>query len=128
MINYIPKLGFKAVPNLVEYVHCNKEQPMYQNCYIGNLRSNYAVIFDGESWKTGDANDIIQKLKDDKQDYLIGKYDEFRESLDDITRKKFDRFLNEKDTELIMNQQKNDIKFLLYNKGNMLNKTRKNIK
>lgn len=123
----ILKTGFKAVPNLVEHVHCNSSYPLYQNCSISNLRSNHGTIHDGKSWKATSSEDIIQKLKEDKQDYLIEKYDEFGNSLDDATRKKFDRYLNEKDTESVINQQKNDIKLLLYNKGNTLKKARKDI-
>jgi DNA-directed RNA polymerase subunit RPC12/RpoP len=111
----ILRTGFKAVPNLVDHIHLNKELPALQNCYIANFRGKHAMTHDGSSWKLVDMGDVIEKLREDKQDYLALKFDEYRKSLDDVTIKRFDKFLDEKDTDVVINQQKEDIKLLLYN-------------
>jgi DNA-directed RNA polymerase subunit RPC12/RpoP len=121
----ILKTGFKAVPNLVEHIHLNKGFPLLQNCYITNFRGKHAMTYDGESWKLVETSDVIEKLREDKQDYLELKFDEYRKSLDDVTIKRFDKFLVEKDTDVVINQQKEDIKLLLYNNGGMVKKARK---
>jgi hypothetical protein len=121
----ILKTGFKAVPNLVEHIHLNEGFPLLQNCYITNFRGKYAMTHDGKSWKLVESGDVIEKLREDKQDYLALKFDEYRKSLDDVTIKRFDKFLVEKDTDVVINQQKEDIRLLLYNTGNTLRKTKK---
>jgi DNA-directed RNA polymerase subunit RPC12/RpoP len=120
----ILKTGFKAVPNLVGHVHLNKDFPALQNCYIANFRGKHAKTHDGESWKLVEMSDIIEKLREDKQDYLELKFGEYRKSLDDVTVKRFDKFLVEKDTDIVINQQKEDIKMLLYNDGITLKKAK----
>jgi DNA-directed RNA polymerase subunit RPC12/RpoP len=94
----ILKTGFKAVPNLVEHTHLNVDFPALQNCYITNLRGKHAMMHDGKSWKLVEMADIIEKLREDKQDYLALKFDEYRKSLDDVTIKRFGKFLVEKDS------------------------------
>jgi DNA-directed RNA polymerase subunit RPC12/RpoP len=121
----ILRTGFKAVPNLVEHIHLNKGFPALHNCYITNFRGKHAMTYDGESWKLVEASDIIEKLREDKQDYLELKFDEYRKSLDDVTIKRFDKFLVEKDTDVVINQQKEDIKLLLYNNNSMIKKGRR---
>ena len=121
----ILKTGFKAVPNLVEHLHLNKDFPALQNCYITNFRGKHAMSHDGKSWKLVETNDVIDKLREDKQDYLELKFDEYRKSLDDVTIKRFDKFLTEKDTDVVINQQKEDIKLLLYNNSDMVKKGKK---
>jgi hypothetical protein len=121
----ILRTGFKAVPNLVEHIHLNEGFPALQNCYIANFRGKYAMTHDGKSWKLVEVGDVIEKLREDKQDYLALKFDEYRKSLDDVTIKRFDKFLVEKDTDVVINQQKEDIKLLLYNNGGMVKKAKK---
>jgi hypothetical protein len=121
----ILKTGFKAVPNLVEHMHLNEKFPALQNCYIANFRGKHAMTHDGKSWKLVETCDVIEKLREDKQDYLELKFDEYRKSLDDVTIKRFDKFLVEKDTDVVINQQKEDIRLLLYNNGGLAKKNKK---
>jgi DNA-directed RNA polymerase subunit RPC12/RpoP len=121
----ILKTGFQAVPNLVNHVHFNKDLPNLQNCYISNFRGKHAFAHDGLSWKLVEIADVVEKLRDDKKDYLELKYDEYRNSLDMITKKRFDKFLDEKDTDVVINKQKEDIKLLLYNNANLVSNPKK---
>src|SRR5439155_11841978 len=69
--------GFKAVFNLIEYVHFNKNKPEYHNCYISNMRDKYGLIYDGKQWKLSEMEDIIDTLKEDKKLFLENKFEEF---------------------------------------------------
>ena len=119
--------GFEAVPGLIEYVHFNKERPEYHNCFISNMRDKYAITYDGSNWNLNDANDVINTLRDDKQIFLENKFEEFYDSLDKITQKKFKKFLQEKDSDVIVARYKESIRLLLYNKRNIVKKTKNTI-
>src|SRR5579885_3248135 len=119
--------GFEAVPKLVEYIHFNEKKPEYHNCYIPNLRDKYAIVYDGNNWQVKDAIDVIETLRDNKRDYLERKFDDFYDSLDKETKKKFERFLNEADSDVVINRYKESLRLLLYNKKNIPLKTRKKL-
>ena len=117
--------GFEAVPQLIEYIHFNEKRPEYHNCYISNLRDKYAIIFDGSNWQVKDIASVIEILRDNKRDFLERKFEDFYDSLDEQTKIKFKRFLNEADTDIVINRYKESLKKLLYNKKNMVIKRRK---
>lgn len=116
--------GFNAVPSLIEHVHFNNDMPQYHNCYISNMRSAHAIIFDGKTWKLEDTNIVIDTLKDDSRDFLEEKFEEFYDSLNDSTKRKFQRFLNEADTNVVSSRYKNELKKLLYNNKDTVIKTK----
>src|SRR4029078_4997121 len=119
--------GFEAIPGLIEYVHFNKEKPEYHNCFISNMRDKYAITYDGKNWNLTDANDVINTLRDDKQIFLENKFEEFYDSLEKTTQKKFKKFLAEKDTDIVINRYKESIRLLLYNKRGIVIKTKDKI-
>ena len=117
--------GFEAVPQLIEYIHFNEKKPEYHNCYISNLRDKYAIVFDGSNWQVKDIALVIETLRDNKRDFLERKFEDFYDSLDEQTKIKFKRFLNEADTDIVINRYKESLKKLLYNKKQMVINRRK---
>ena len=117
--------GFEAVPQLVENVHFNKNRPEYHNCYIPNMRTKYAIVYDGNNWKLENAFDVIETLKDNKKDFLERKFDDFYDSLDNKTKEKFNNFLSEADTDVMINRYKERLTLMLYNKKGIVIETRK---
>lgn len=77
------------------------------------------MIYNGNNWNLHDYKEIITQLCEDKKDKLEDKFNEFFESLDEVTKRKFERFLNEADTDEIKTRYKNDIKLILYNNRNI---------
>jgi len=116
--------GFKSVPTLVEFVHFNKNKPENHNVYISNIQTNYALVFDGNDWKLKERDNILQQLIDDKTAILSDKFDEMLVNLDGPTIKKFQRFLDQKDENAVINGIKNDLKLLLYNNKRIPEATR----
>lgn len=119
--------GFEAVPGLVEYVHFNKDMPQNHNCYISNLRGKYATIYDGSNWILKNTGDVIDILKENKGDFLETKFDEFYDSLCENTKKKFGRYIQESNTEVIKIRYRESLELLLYNNKNVIMNTKKNI-
>jgi uncharacterized C2H2 Zn-finger protein len=122
--------GFQSVPKLIEHLHFNKDKPEYHNVYIPNFRNNFAMVFNGDEWGLRDRDETIEQLKDEKAEFISGKFAELLEAgeLSEATIKKLKRFLKEKDEDPADSILKNDIKMILYNKRNMVINTKKNIK
>ena len=95
------------------------------NVYIPNMRDKYAMTFNGNKWNLTNKEEIISQLFDDKNDYLEDKFRILSEELDKITKKKFNRYLDNNEKEEIINKIKNEIKLILYNNKNIPIETRK---
>jgi len=122
---HILNKGFQAVSKLIEYIHFNINNPKFHNIFIPNMRDIYAMIFDGSNWNLSNKKDVIDQLFEEKKFFLETKYYKILESLDDITKRKFSRFLDEQDNSNVINVLKNDIKLILYNKRDIPIRTKK---
>ena len=115
MFKKIIDKGFKSVPYLVEQMHFNKDKPEYHNVYISNMRDNYVLIFDGVKWVLTQRDELLDDMMDAKSYILSDKFDKLKDDLKDYTKVKFQRFLDESDSDKVKEQIKNDIKLSLYN-------------
>lgn len=119
--------GLKSVPALVEYIHFNKSKPENHNIYISNMRNNYVLVYDGNEWQLKEREDVLQDMVYIKTDILSDKFDELLESLSEPIKRKFNRFLENKDEDAVINSIKKDIKLLMYNKRKLIENTRNEI-
>lgn len=127
MFKNILNEGFKSVPMLVEQIHFNKNKPEYHNVYISNIRDNNALIYDGEKWMLSEREAIIDNMMDAKNYILSDKFDELKESLEEKTIRKFQRFLDACDTDIVKSQIKNDLKLSLYNNKQISENTKQRL-
>ena len=116
--------GYQSIPALVKDTHFDKNKPEYHNVYISNMKELYAITFDGRKWSINYKDDVVDQLFDDNQCFLLDKFNELNNTLDQLTVRKFGRFKNEIDDNIIKNI-KNEIKLLLYNNRYIPIKTRK---
>jgi hypothetical protein len=116
--------GYQSVYNLIEYMHFNPDKPELHSVYISNMFHPYAHQFDGERWQTVDKDEAIDQLFDDKACYLNAMFKELKNQLAKKTVDKYSRFMNDTDEKVIENI-KNDIKKLLYNKRHIPLATKK---
>ena len=107
--------GFKSVPNLIEHVHFNPQNPDNQNIYISNMQNTFVLVYDGEKWDVKDRDDVIEELMYSKTDHLLEKFDDLISELPDSAIKKFQRFIDKKDDDKVVEKIKKDIKMILYN-------------
>ncbi len=119
--------GFEAVPFLVKYIHFNEKMPEYQNCYISNMRDKHAITYDGKKWNLTEATEVLKTIREDKQTFLENKFEAFYDSLDELTRKKFNKFLAEKDSDEMAERYKESLRLLLYNNRGMVVATKKKL-
>jgi hypothetical protein len=127
MFKKIIHKGFKSVPYLVEQMHFNKDKPEYHNVYISNMRDNYVLVYDGNKWNLAERDTIINDMMDAKSYILSDKFDELMDGLEEYTKVKFQRFLDESDTSVVKDQIKSDIKLLLYNSKQIPENTKQRV-
>jgi hypothetical protein len=111
--------GFNSSVKLTEILHFNPKYSEYHNVYISNMKDKYAMTYDGKDWNLTIKEDLINKIYDDKKNYIEENLDDFMDSLSTSRKKALDRWLETDDDEKI-SKIKNEIKLLLYNKRNLV--------
>jgi DNA-directed RNA polymerase subunit RPC12/RpoP len=119
--------GFNSTLKLTETMHFNPEYPEYHNVYISSMKNKYAMMYDGREWTLVMKDDLIDKLYDDKRNYIEENFDEFIESLSNSQRNALYRWMDADDEHDYIKRIKNDIKLLLYNKRKIPMNNKNNI-
>jgi hypothetical protein len=91
------KTGFHSTLNLIDTVHFNPEYPEFHNVYISSMKNKYAMMYDGNDWTLVMKNDLIDKLYDDKRNYIEENLEDFLESLTKSQISALDRWMNSDD-------------------------------
>lgn len=112
--------GYDSTVKLTETMHFNPKHPEYHNVYITNVKDKYAMMFDGKDWNLTMKDELINKIYDDKKNYIEENLDEFIDSLSVSRKKALDRWLETNDADDRISKIKNEIKLLLYNKRNII--------
>ena len=111
--------GFNSALRLTETTHFNPKYPEYHNVYISNMKNKYAMTFDGNDWALVMKDELIDKIYDNKRDYIEENMDEFFQSLLPSQINALHRWLNVDDDHQYVQKVKNDMKLMLYNKRKM---------
>ena len=122
------KGGFDSTLKLTEVVHFNPDHPEYHNVYISNMKNKYAMVYKDGEWSTVVKKDLIEKLYEDKKNYIEENIDTFYDSLTKSQKNSLNRWLETDDEHERINKIKEDIKLLLFNKRNIPLKTRDKIR
>ena len=111
-----------CVPNLIETIHLNPKKPENHNVYISNIKNKYAMVYDGNKWNLNNQDETIEQLFDINHDILEQKLEEWIENGKDYPEimKKFNRYLEKKENDNIINEIKNEIKLILFNNRKMI--------
>ena len=83
---------------------------------------NYVMIYNGNKWMLNDRDDSIQNLIDDKESIIEQKLEEWIENgnkYPDIM-KKFNKYLEKKENDKIINKVKSEIKLMLFNNRDIM--------
>merc|ERR1711991_858449 len=111
-----------VIPNLIKKIHFNPKKPENHNIYISNIKNKYVMIYDGKKWNLENRNDAIDELIDNNESVLEQKLEEWIENgkqYPDIM-KKFNRYLEKKEKDTVINKIKEEIKLILFNNRKML--------
>lgn len=108
--------GFNSTLKLTETMHFNPKYPEYHNIYIKNVKDKYAMMFDGTKWDLVIKKNLIDKIYDDKKNYIEENIDDFIKSLSVSRKNALKRWLETDDNDEKITEIKEEIKLLLYNK------------
>ena len=107
---------------MIEKIHFNPKKPENHNIYISNLKNNYAMIYNGNKWMICDREDSIQSLIDENEGILEQKIEEWLENGNEYPEimKKFNRYIEKKEDDRVLNKVKNEIRIMLFNNRDMI--------
>ena len=111
-----------CIPHLIEKIHFNPKKPENHNIYISNLKNNYVMIYNGNKWLLNDREESIQNLIDEKESIIEQKLEEWIENGEQYPdiMKKFNRYLEKKENDIVINKIKDEIKLMLFNNRDLI--------
>jgi hypothetical protein len=120
-IDYITCLNDcnKCVKTLIEKVHFNDEKPENMNIYISSIKGRHVLVYKDNVWQIQDRKRQIDDLYDNNEVVLESWYDEYKEKYPNIIES-FQRYLKNRDEDVVLNNIKEEILLMLYNKRNMV--------
>ena len=109
----------KCVKTLIEKVHFNTNKPENMNIYLSNIKGKYLMIYKDNVWQIQDKKTQVDDLYDNNEFVLEAWYDEYKEKYPDIIAS-FQRYLQNRDEDEMLNNIKEEILVMLYNKRQMI--------
>ena len=108
-----------CVKTLIEKVHFNPEKPENMNIFLSNIKGKYVMIYKDNEWQIQDKKEQVDDLYDSNEMVLETWYDEYKDKYPHIIHS-FQRYLKNKDEDIILNRVKDEILVMLYNKRKMI--------
>ena len=109
----------KCVKSLIEKVHFNSNKLENMNIYLSNIKGKYLMIYKDNTWQIQDKKTQVDDLYDNNEFVLEAWYDEYKEKYPSII-KSFQRYLQNRDEDEMLNNIKEEILVMLYNKRKMI--------
>ena len=109
----------KCVKTLIEKVHFNANKPENMNIYLSNIKGKYLMIYKDNTWQIQDKKTQIDDLYDNNEFVLEAWYDEYKEKYPSIIMS-FQKYLQNRDENEVLNNIKQEILMMLYNKRGMI--------
>ena len=116
-----------CVKTLIEKVHLNTGKPENMNIYIPFLKDNYIMVYKNNEWMIQNRNQIIDDLYQNNEYQLETWYEEFNEKYPEIV-KSFQRYLENKDADSVVNDVKKRLLMEFYNKRDIVIKNKSGLK
>ena len=105
---------------MIKFTHFNKDKPENHNIYKPNFKDKYVKYFNDNIWKIGDARKIITELYMSKMDIAEEKFDDLKKYLGDITKDRFQWFLDNREEPEVMTEILKKIAEMLYNERTII--------
>jgi len=109
----------KCVKTLIGKVHFNANKPENMNIYLSSIKGKYLMIYKDNSWQIQVKKTQVDDLYDNNEFVLETWYDEYKEKYPSII-KSFQRYLQNRDGDEALNNIKEEILVMLYNKRKMI--------
>jgi len=111
-----------CVPYMIKKIHFDPKKPENHNIYISNMKNTYIMIWDGKKWNIKDRQEIIDDIIEDNTNILEDKIEDWINKGKNypLIMKKFNRYLEKRENDAILNKIKLEIKFILFNNRKMI--------
>ena len=111
-----------CVPYMIKKIHFDPKKPENHNIYISNMKNTYIMIWDGKKWNIKDRAEIIDDMIEDNTNILEDKIEDWinKGKKYPLIMKKFNRYIEKKENDIILNKIKLEIKFILFNNRKMI--------
>ena len=120
-IKFIKHSNF-CIPYMIKKIHFDRKKPENHNIYISNMKNNFVMVYDGGKWNIRDRNELITDMIEDNTNILEDKIEDWIERGEEYPEimKKFNRYLEKKENDIVLNKIKQEIKFILFNNRGMI--------
>jgi len=117
-----------CVPQLIKMIHLNPKNPENHNIYISNLKNGYIMVYNGENWDTQSREEVIEDMINDKECLIQDKVEDWIENGINypIIMKKFERYLEKKEKNVVLNKIKEEIMLMLFNNRTLVHPASQN--
>jgi hypothetical protein len=111
-----------CVPHMIKKLHFDPHKPENHNIYISNIKNNYVMIYDGKKWKLEDQKDVIEGMLDNNTFILEDKIEDWIKNGKRYPEimEKFNRYIEKKENNEILNKIKQEIKLILFNNRKLI--------
>ena len=111
-----------CIPHLIQKIHFDPDKPENHNIYISNIKNNYAMIYDGDKWNLTNRDDLVEEILEEKEIIIEEKLEEWLEKGKQYPEimKKFTRYLEKKEHDVVLDKIKDEIKLVLFNNRNLI--------
>jgi hypothetical protein len=106
-----------CVKQMIEKIHFNPAKPENMNIYISNMKDKYITIYDGSNWNLANRTKEIARLYEEKE-MLLEEW--LENNPNPALKEKFLRYLKNKESDECLQHIMEEIKLMLYNKGNQM--------
>lgn len=114
-----------CIKSLICKVHFDPAKPENHNIYISNLKNKYVMMYRNNNWDVVDRKKTIDDMYDYNQLAIEEWYDQYKDTYPKIV-KSFERYLSNISQDDTLNDVKELITQLLYNKRHIIIKKKNN--
>ena len=108
-----------CVKTLIEKVHFNSNKPENMNIYLSNIKGKYLMVYKDNEWQIQDKKSHIDDMYEYNEYMLENWYDEYVDKHPGIVES-FKKYLKNRDSNTLLNNIKEEILVMLYNKRKMI--------
>ena len=114
-----------CVPYMIKKLHFDPKKPENHNIYISNMKNSYVMIWDGSKWNIKDRTELIDDMIEDNTNILEDKIEDWidKGKKYPLIMKKFNRYLEKREKDAVLNKIKQEIKFILFNNRGIILKS-----
>jgi hypothetical protein len=105
-----------CVKNLIERVHFNPAKQENMNLCLTNMQSKYMMVYEDGNWNMKLKTIVLDNLYEENEMLLEDWIGEEQDKYPEL-KKKFERYLDNKEKDETMNTIKDEIKLMMFNKS-----------